>query len=212
MIDHLQSLLLDSLGHAYSAAIIIGLLAFGESMAVIGAVIPATPALLLIGTLLGQGILQPLQVIPAALGGALCGYWLSWKIGKRLQGRAYRSRWVATRRRSIARLRLFFRRWGGPSLVFGRFVLGPLQSMLPLVAGTMGMTSKRFHFWNFLSAMLWVPVVLTPGYLAGRGLVPLGISRNVMAGITLTLAAISVAGVVVALSSLVIRVRRGSVA
>lgn len=202
MIESLQVLFSGVSVTGFWVVFAITLLAFAESLAIVGSIIPATPILLLIGTLLGRGALQPEEVIPGALTGALGGYWLSWAIGRRLRFRIYRSPWLAGRRRALARLRLFLRRWGGPSLILGRFVLGPLQSMLPLVAGTMGMPRSRFHFWNGLSGSLWVPLVLAPGYLAGRGLVPLGVSQKVIFGITLVLALVSLLAVVAMLMSI----------
>ncbi|MGQ2943984.1 MAG: hypothetical protein ACT6Q7_18550 [Blastomonas fulva] len=32
------------------------------------------------------------------------------------------------------------------------------------------MDAHRFHRWNVLSGVLWVSLVLTPGFLAGRGI------------------------------------------
>lgn len=168
MLDHLTMLMI---AHPGWAGAIFGLLAFGESLAIAGTIIPATPILFFVGTLIGSGRQDPLAIIPPAIVGAILGYWLSWTIGRRLGPRAYRLRPFAGQRRRMARLRLFFRRWGGPSLVVGRYVLGPLQSTLPLVAGAARMDARRFHAWNTLSGVLWVFVVLAPGYLSGRGLV-----------------------------------------
>ena len=77
--------------------------------------------------------------------------------------------------RGVARARLFFRRWGGPSLILGRYVLGLFQSMLPLVAGISAMAQRRFHAWNVASGVVWVIVVLIPGYLAAKGVHLLGV-------------------------------------
>jgi membrane protein DedA with SNARE-associated domain len=177
-------------------AIAICLLTFAESLAVLGTIIPATPMLLLIGTLLGQGTLRPVDVVPWAFFGAVTGYWLSWILGRRLKRSSYARRLLAKRRRSFARVRLLLHRWGGVALVLGRFVLGPLQSMLPLVAGATGMNPRRFHFWNTLSGLIWVPVVLAPGYLVGRGLISFGASQRFMESVTWTLAFVSVAAII----------------
>jgi membrane protein DedA with SNARE-associated domain len=168
MLHQLTTLMTD---HPGWAGALFGLLAFGESLAIVGTIIPATPILFFVGTLVGSGRQDALAIIPPAIVGAIAGYWLSWAVGQRLGSAAYRLRPFAGQRRRIARLRLFFRRWGGPSLVVGRYVLGPLQSTLPLVAGAARMDARRFHLWNTASGVLWVFVVLAPGYLAGRGLI-----------------------------------------
>ncbi|PTS74428.1 DedA family protein [Sphingomonas sp. HMWF008] len=160
--------------HAILAGPVFGLFAFGESLAVLGVIIPATPVLFLVGTLLGSGKLDPWWVIPWAIFGAIAGYWVSWQGGRRMGTTVYRHRVFTGQRRAIARTRLYFRRWGGPSLMLGRYVLGPFQSMLPMVAGVAAMDGRRFHAWNTISGCLWVVVVVTPGYLAAKGVTVLG--------------------------------------
>ncbi len=181
-----------------------GVLAFGESLAVAGAVIPATPILFLVGTMLGTGILDSRIILPWAIAGAIGGYWTSWSIGRWLGHDVYRLRLFKAHRRSIARTRLFFRRWGGPSLVIGRFVLGPFQSMLPLVAGVAAMGGSRFHPWNIASSIIWILAVLSPGYLAGRGITLFGFAapqqQVIVPALLLASAAFVVAAVALTLS------------
>ena len=174
MIDLLDRLMHIAAANRGWAGPAFGLLAFGESLAVVGIIIPATPALFFIGTLLGSGQIDPAIVLPWIIAGAIAGYWLSWSAGRRMGHAVYRTRVVASHRRGVARTRLFFRRWGGPSLIVGRYLLGPLQSTLPLVAGVAGMGARRFHLWNVASGILWPFVVLAPGYLAARGVTLFG--------------------------------------
>ena len=185
------------------------LFAFGESLAVVGTFIPATPILFLLGTLLGAGEIG-LEVIPWAIAGAILGYWASWAIGWRFGIRLYRSRFFRSNRRKVAAVRLFFRRWGGPSLVFGRYVLGPFQSMIPLAAGVARFGGRSFHPWNVVSGVAWVFVVLTPGVLVGRGVIAAGpdsvFADWVMAAVTL----VSVGAIVVALAANVLRYSKTS--
>lgn len=168
MTDTLASLLKT---YAILAGPAFGLLAFGESLVILGILIPATPLLFLMGTLLGSGALDPLAILPWAVAGAIGGYWTSWSLGRRAGPGIYSARRFKPHRRQIARARLFFRRWGGPSLILGRYILGPFQSLLPFVAGVAAMPARRFHLWNILSGCIWIAAVLTPGYLVGRGVV-----------------------------------------
>jgi len=185
------------LAHREWAGLAFGLLAFGESLAVLGIIIPATPVLFLVGTLLGNGTLDPFAVLPWAIIGAIVGYWLSWLAGRRVGAAVYRSSALAAHRHGIIRARLFFRRWGGPSLVFGRYLLGPFQSLLPLVAGVAAMPPRRFHIWNIVSGVVWVFVVLAPGYLAAKGFTLFGFGPAEQRRITLALLVVSV-GLIVA--------------
>ncbi|HEX8415075.1 MAG TPA: hypothetical protein VF637_14500, partial [Sphingomicrobium sp.] len=65
-----------------------------------------------------------------------------------------------------------------------------------LVAGATGMNPRRFHFWNLVSGLIWVPVVLAPGFFVGRGLLSLGASQRFMESVTWTLALLSVVAIV----------------
>lgn len=162
--------------HSDWAVLIFALIAFGESVALLGAIIPATPVLLMVGALLGAGKLDPLQIVPSAILGALLGYGLSYAVGRRLGRAALRHHWLRSHRRAVARTRLFFARYGSASLIIGRYVLGPFQSMLPLVAGAMGMGSTRFWLSNLVSSAIWVPLCLAPGYFATRGSSEIGLN------------------------------------
>jgi membrane protein DedA with SNARE-associated domain len=175
-----------------------GLLAFGESTAVLGTIIPATPILFLMGTLVGSGRLAPAPVLIWAIAGAIAGYWLSWVIGRRVGYRLYHARVLRSHRRGIARTRLFFRRWGGAALILGRYILGPFQSMLPLVAGVSRMSTRRFNLWNVISGVIWVFVCLAPGYLTAKGLWLTGADPRWVQYLTLGLACASIGLIIVA--------------
>ncbi|GAB1582409.1 MULTISPECIES: DedA family protein [Phyllobacteriaceae] len=165
--------LLGELGHFISehrawAGPIVGVIAFGESLALIGMFIPATPIMLLIGGLIGAGIIEPFSVILGAIIGAVIGdiisYFLGWWVGRSIV-----HKWPLNRhRQGVARARLYFRRYGFASVFLGRF-FGPVRCTVPLVAGMMSMDQKRFQTANVLSAVVWAPVMFAPGWLAGKG-------------------------------------------
>ena len=153
--------------HGIWAGPIVGLLAFGESLAVIGLFIPATAMMIAVGGLIGTGVVDPVPIIGWAVVGAVVGDWISYSIGRRIGPAAYR-RWPLNRHRPmVARARLFFRRYGFLSIFAGRF-LGPIRATIPLVAGVMEMDRRRFQLANVTSAILWVPVMFAPGYFAVR--------------------------------------------
>lgn len=156
-------------GHAFWAGPVLGLLAFGESLAVVGLFIPATTLMIAVGGLIGSGMLDLTPILAWGIAGALAGDWLSYLAGRRIGPAAWR-RWPLNRyRSSVARARLFFRRFGFASVFLGRF-LGPIRAIIPLVAGVMRMEMRPFQLANFLSAALWVPALLAPGFLAARSL------------------------------------------
>ncbi|TPN29067.1 DedA family protein [Mesorhizobium sp. B2-3-3] len=154
--------------HQAWAGVVVGLLAFGESLVLIGILLPGTTVLVIVGGLVGAGIVQPLPVLLAAMVGAALGDTVSYFLGKWL-GRGVVHKWPLNRyRREIARARLFFHRYGFAAVFVGRF-FGPVRATVPLVAGMMGMNRRRFQIANILSAVIWAPAVLSPGWLVAKG-------------------------------------------
>jgi membrane protein DedA with SNARE-associated domain len=207
--DELTNWLTSSIeNNPASAGLLFAAMAFAESTAFVGIIVPATPVLLLVGTLIGFGKLDPLQLVPAAIAGAIAGYALSYYVGRALGPRLTRTGWLRSQRRPLAHTRLFFRRYGGASLILGRYLLGPLQSLLPLVAGAAGMDRRRFWPANLLSGLIWVPLCLAPGYLAARASTELGVALVWQQRATAFLAFLSIGSAAAAILYMVLRVRR----
>lgn len=154
--------------HQAWAGLVVGLLAFGESLILIGILLPGTTVLVIVGGLVGAGLVHPLPVVIAAIIGATLGDVVSYYLGVWL-GRGVVHKWPLNRhRQEIARARLFFRRYGFAAIFLGRF-FGPLRATVPLVAGMTEMNRYRFQLANVLSAMVWAPAILTPGWLVAKG-------------------------------------------
>ena len=154
--------------HQAWAGLVVGLLAFGESLVLVGILLPGTTVLIIVGGLVGAGIVQPLPVLLAAMIGAALGDTISYFLGRWL-GRGVVHKWPLNRyRREVARARLFFHRYGFAAVFVGRF-FGPVRATVPLVAGMMGMQRRRFQIANILSAIIWAPIVLSPGWLVAKG-------------------------------------------
>ncbi|TPN88258.1 DedA family protein [Mesorhizobium sp. CU2] len=154
--------------HQAWAWLVVGLLAFGESLILIGILLPGTTVLVIVGGLVGAGLISPLPVVLAAIVGAALGDVVSYYLGVKL-GRGVVHKWPLNRyRREIARARLFFQRYGFAAIFLGRF-FGPIRATVPLVAGMMGMNRHRFQLANILSALVWAPAILTPGWLLAKG-------------------------------------------
>lgn len=154
--------------HQMWAGVTVGLIAFGESLVLVGLLIPATALMMLIGGLVGAGVINPVPVVLGAIIGAVLGDIVSYVLG-RATGPGIVHRWPLKRYRSgVARARLFFKQYGFAAIFFGRF-FGPLRSTVPLVAGMMAMDQKRFQLANIGSAMIWAPLMLAPGWLAAKG-------------------------------------------
>jgi membrane protein DedA with SNARE-associated domain len=148
--------------HAVWAAPIAFALAFGESLAFISLLIPATVALVGIGALIGASGIDFVPVwICAALGASL-GDWLSYWFGATFKD-AVATMWPLSRYPDlIPRGHRFIERYGLYAVFIGRF-FGPLRASIPLAAGILTMPFWPFQIANFTSAFLWAAVLLAPG-------------------------------------------------
>ena len=151
--------------HQAWAGLVIFIFAFGESLFILGLFIPATVFLFATGTLIGSDTIEAGPVLLWGIVGAIVGDALSFWLGRFLGPKMLRHKRLNPYRRNVARARLFFYRYGFLSVLIGRF-LGPLRCFVPTVAGVMGMPEWRFQLANIISAVLWVPALLAPGYLA----------------------------------------------
>lgn len=167
--DHYITLVTEFIKvHHVWAGPLLALATFGESLVLVGFFIPATALLLVVGTLVGSGVLPAgpllLWLIAGAVVGDAVSYWFGRWAGRGLARRPPLNRY----RRQVAQARLFFIRYGFISIFLGRF-LGPIRSTIPLVAGMMRMRARSFQLANVSSAIIWVIVMLAPGYLVAKG-------------------------------------------
>lgn len=175
------------------AGLVIFIMAFGESLFVLGIFIPATVLLFATGTLIATGVLDAGPILFWGICGAIVGDALSFWLGRWMGPKVLRHRYLNSYRRKVARARLFFYRYGFLAVLIARF-LGPLRCFIPTVAGVMGMPELRFQIANIISAILWLPALLAPGYLASLSVEALkqGQHANIYSLVGLTVIAIIV--------------------
>ena len=155
--------------HRAWAGVVLGVATFLESLVLIGAFVPATALMLLAGGLIATGALDPVSVVLWSVGGAALGDAVSYGLGLWLGGGVLTLPFLRPHRRVIARTRLFSRRYGIASIFLGRF-FGPLRAFVPVMAGMARMKAHSFQTANVASAFVWVVALVSPGYLAGKGL------------------------------------------
>ena len=145
--------------------LIIFLVAAGESLLLVGMVVPGAAAMAAFGAVGGDGRLTLAAAWAWAAAGAVVGDAVSFWIGRRFRNHLYE--WGPFRRHPewLERGELFVRRHGAKSVALGRFV-GPLRAVVPAVAGMLGMPPRRFLVINVLSALVWAPAYLLPGLIA----------------------------------------------
>ncbi len=142
------------------------LISFTESLAIIGSIIPGSLTMTAIGILAGSGVMRIDFTLISAILGAIAGDGASYGLGYIYRDRLAQM-WPFKKYPSLMFYgKDFFLKHGGKSVVTGRFI-GPLRSIIPVIAGIMNMPKILFFFANFVSAIGWSLLYIMPGYLVG---------------------------------------------
>tara|TARA_R100000306_G_scaffold62518_2_gene71756 strand:- start:51329 stop:52747 length:1419 start_codon:yes stop_codon:yes gene_type:complete len=145
------------------------LTAFAESLAMAGIIVPGVIMLFGFAALAGYLQFDIWIVLFAAFTGAVAGDALSFALGRHYKEQT-RHIWPLSRYpQLVARGEAFFLRHGMLSIVLGRFI-GPIRPVVPMIAGMMLMSPRKFLTINVLSALAWAPFYIFPGYLTGSSL------------------------------------------
>lgn len=153
--------------HGAWAAPLAGVLAFAESLAFVSLLVPAWAVLVALGALTRESGIGFWPILFSGAVGAALGDWLSYWIGLKV-GPAAGSVWPLSRDPTLLqRGQRFVARWGVLAILIGRF-FGPLRAVVPLAAGIFRMPWRHFQAANFVSAFIWVALVLTLGDVVGR--------------------------------------------
>lgn len=165
----LQSLHSLVVEHRLLVCAILAVVTLLEALMLVGVLIPIMAVMLTAGALIATGSLHPVEVIVWCSVGAALGDAISYLMGRHMGAWAVRHPVLAKHRRTVARARLYTRRYGVLALAVARY-LGPLRPFVPMAAGMTRMRDWTFHAANTVTAPVWVITVLAPGYLAARHL------------------------------------------
>jgi membrane protein DedA with SNARE-associated domain len=153
--------LLERYGYAAIAALIgvesFGVPAPGQTIMVVGAVYAGAGRLSIWGV-------AAVAFIAAVLGDNI-GFWIGRSGGRRLLLRYGRYIFITPAR--LERAEKMFDRHGGKVVAVARFIDG-LRQFNGVIAGTVGMSFRRFIVFNAIGAALWVGLWCAVGYFAGN--------------------------------------------
>ena len=150
------------------AEVIFFLCAFAESLAFVGFAVPGVVLIATGGALVASGALGFWQVYAAIALGAVLGDAVSYWLGRTFGDRVPRAWPFRQRPEILERGSRFFLRHGGKSVFLSRF-LGPLRPVVPMTAGMMAMPHHTFQAANLMSAVIWVPLMMAPGFAMAKG-------------------------------------------
>ena len=144
-------------------------MSFVESLAFVGILVPGIIILFGLGALISLGAMDMTPIWIWGSLGALVGDVSSYAIGHRYRGNLA-GMWPFTHfPRMLERGRDYFRVHGSKSVVIGRFI-GPLRPVIPVTAGILGLSPRRFLLVDIPACIVWTPAYLIPGMLFGASL------------------------------------------
>ncbi len=143
------------------------LVAFAESLPVIGLLVPGSSLVVFAGFLVLHGKCSLTLLVAVTTCGALLGdtfsFWLGFYYGSKL----LKLRNFQKHHNLVKRAELFFVDHGGKSIFFARF-LGPIRGIIPFIAGLSGMSGRPFSVYAVISAILWGICYPGLGYWGGN--------------------------------------------
>lgn len=130
-----------------------------------GVPIPGETMLVVASAYAASGHLSIVLVVVCCIAGVWTGATLSYLAG-RSGGVALMTR-LRVPEHHLARAQTYMARWGGYTVLFGRFVAF-LRSYVGWLAGINRMTLGPYMLWNLLGATAWTLTFATLGYVLGR--------------------------------------------
>lgn len=153
-------------GWAYA---IVAALAYLETAALVGLLVPGELAVITGGALAATGAIDLAVLIAVVWTSAVAGDATGFATGRRLARAAAGRRLLAARPQATQRIRSLIERRGELVVVAGRFA-GAVRPLVPPVAGSVGMPAGRFLAADITGAGLWAAACCLAGYAFGSNL------------------------------------------
>jgi membrane protein DedA with SNARE-associated domain len=136
------------------------------TIAAIGLPLPITLLLMVAGSMISQGVMDPWWAMAAAGAGAILGDQAGYAIGRwggpdivtKLSG-------LFGKRVNLRAMEAKAKAWGGPGIFITRWLLTPLGPWINLASGTAGYPWRRFLFWDILGEITGAVVFISLGRL-----------------------------------------------
>lgn len=169
MIDFLREALAWVAAHPHWTLLFVFLCCLGESIVVLGVLIPTTLVLLATGALVGLGSLGFWPAVAAAVAGAVTGDSINFWAGRHWGSRALESHYAQRYQDPIGRSRRLFQNHGAKALVLARFI-GLVRPFVAAIAGAYRMTAPRFLGVELVASFVWAAPLIALGVVFGASL------------------------------------------
>jgi membrane-associated protein len=141
---------------------------FAETGLVVCPFLPGDSILFIAGTVVAAAGLDVHVLVVVLIAAAVLGDSVNYMVGHYIGPKAFHkpdSRWF--RQEYLRRTQSFYDRYGGLTIIIGRFV--PIvRTFAPFLAGVAGMSYRRFLSYNLAGGCLWIGLLVYSGYLFGN--------------------------------------------
>ncbi|MBN8477868.1 MAG: DedA family protein [Burkholderiales bacterium] len=141
---------------------------FAETGLVVFPFLPGDSLLFISGTVVAAAGLNVHVLVALLTVAAIAGDSVNYAIGRAIGPRVFQradSRWF--RQEHLRRTQAFYDRWGGFTIIVGRFV-PIIRTCAPFLAGVAQMSYRRFLAYNVVGGILWISSLVYAGYLFGN--------------------------------------------
>ncbi|HEY1843237.1 MAG TPA: DedA family protein [Buttiauxella sp.] len=162
----LEHLITQSVTYSLIAVMLV---AFLESLALVGLILPGTVMMAGLGALIGGGQVDFYHAWGAGIVGCLLGDWISFWLGRRFKGPLHRWSFMKKNKALLDKTEHALHRHSLFTILIGRFV-GPTRPLVPMVAGMLDLPLSKFIVPNIIGCLFWPPLYFMPGILAGAAI------------------------------------------
>jgi undecaprenyl-diphosphatase len=174
--------------------VLVAVMSFLETGAFVGLVAPGETTVIVGGVIAGQGEISLIPLIGLVWLSCVLGDTTSFFIGRHL-GRDFLIRHgpkIKVDEQRLEQVESYFDRHGGKTILIGRFI-GLVRAISPFVAGSSGLSYRRFIPFSIIGCGLWGTTFCVLGYLfwrsfdrvtaiAGKATLAFGITVALIAG------------------------------
>jgi membrane-associated protein len=141
---------------------------FAETGLVVCPFLPGDSILFIAGTVVAAAGLDVHVLVVVLIAAAVLGDSINYGVGHYIGPKVWKrpdSRWF--RQDHLRRTHAFYERYGGVTIIIGRFV-PIIRTFAPFLAGVAGMPYRRFLSYNIVGGCLWIGLLVYAGYLFGN--------------------------------------------
>lgn len=141
---------------------------FAETGLVVFPILPGDSILFIAGTVVALAGLNVHVLVVVLAAAAILGDSMNYAVGFFIGPKVFQrpdSRWL--RQDHLRRTQAFYERYGGVTIVIGRFV-PVIRTFAPFLAGVAGMSYRRFLSYNVVGGIAWIASLVYAGYLFGN--------------------------------------------